>query len=67
MNSKAVVRPAIVLLLISAVAAGLLGVVSEVTKAPIAAQAEKTLSKQMMLNSQAQSQVFTKLTMAALF
>ena len=38
MNTKAVARPAIVLLLISAVAAGLLGVVSEVTAAPIAAQ-----------------------------
>ncbi|MBR4283493.1 MAG: RnfABCDGE type electron transport complex subunit G [Anaerotignum sp.] len=48
MNSKAVIRPAIVLLLISAVAAGLLGVVSEVTKAPIAAQAEKSLNEGMM-------------------
>ena len=31
MDSKAVVKPAIVLLLISAIAAGILGVVSEVT------------------------------------
>ena len=48
MNTKAVARPAIVLLLISAVAAGLLGVVSEVTAAPIAAQNEKTLNEGMM-------------------
>lgn len=48
MDTKAVVRPAIVLLLISAVAAGLLGVVSEVTKAPIAAQNEKSLNEGMM-------------------
>lgn len=47
MDSKAVVKPAIVLLLISAVAAGLLGVVSEVTKAPIAAQNEKSLNEGM--------------------
>ena len=47
MDSKAVVRPAIVLLLISAVAAGLLGVVSEVTAAPIAAQNEKSLNEGM--------------------
>ena len=43
MDSKAVVKPAIVLLLISAIAAGILGVVSEVTAAPIAAQNEKSL------------------------
>lgn len=47
MDTKAVVRPAIVLLLISAVAAGLLGVVSEVTAAPIAAQNEKSLNEGM--------------------
>lgn len=47
MDTKAVARPAIVLLLISAVAAGLLGVVSEVTAAPIAAQNEKSLSEGM--------------------
>ena len=35
MNTQAVIKPAVVLLLISAVAAGLLGVVSEVTAAPI--------------------------------
>ena len=44
MDSKAVVKPAIVLLLISAIAAGILGVVSEVTAAPIAAQNEKSLN-----------------------
>ena len=48
MNSKAVVKPAIVLLVIAGVAAALLGVVSEVTAAPIAAQAEKTLNEGMM-------------------
>ena len=47
MNSKAVVKPAIVLLVIAGVAAALLGVVSEVTAAPIAAQAEKTLNESM--------------------
>ena len=47
MNSKAVVKPAIVLLVIAGVAAGLLGVVSEVTAAPIAAQNEKTLNESM--------------------
>ena len=47
MNSKAVVKPAIVLLVISGVAAGLLGVVSEVTAEPIAAQNEKTLNEGM--------------------
>lgn len=47
MNSKAVVKPAIVLLVIAGVAAGLLGVVSEVTAAPIAAQKEKTLNESM--------------------
>lgn len=48
MDTKAVARPAIVLLLISAVAAGLLGAVSEITAAPIAAQAEKSLNEGMM-------------------
>ena len=47
MDSKAVVKPAIVLLLISAIAAGILGVVSEVTAAPIAAQNEKSLKAVM--------------------
>ncbi len=47
MNSKAVVKPAIVLLVIAGVAAGLLGVVSEVTAAPIAAQNEKSLNESM--------------------
>ena len=47
MNSKAVVKPAIVLLVIAGVAAGLLGVVSEDTAAPIAAQNEKTLNESM--------------------
>ena len=47
MNTQAVIKPAVVLLLISAVAAGLLGVVSEVTAAPIAAQKEKTLNEGM--------------------
>ena len=47
MNSKAVVKPAIVLLVIAGVAAGLLDVVSEVTAAPIAAQNEKTLNESM--------------------
>ena len=42
MDSKAVVKPAIVLLLISAIAAGILGVVSEVTAAPIAAPVSYT-------------------------
>ncbi len=48
MNTKAVVRPAIVLLVIAGVAAALLGVVSEVTAAPIAAQTQKTLNEGMM-------------------
>ena len=47
MNSKAIIRPAIVLLLIAGVAAALLGAVSEVTKAPIAAQEQKTLNESM--------------------
>ncbi|MBQ7084002.1 MAG: RnfABCDGE type electron transport complex subunit G [Anaerotignum sp.] len=47
MNSKAIIRPAIVLLLIAGVAAALLGAVSEITKAPIAAQEEKTLNDGM--------------------
>ena len=48
MNTKAVIRPAVVLLVIAGVAAALLGVVSEVTKAPIAAQNEKSLNEGMM-------------------
>lgn len=48
MNMKEVVKPAVVLLIIAGIAAALLGVVSEVTKAPIAAQAEKTLNEGMM-------------------
>lgn len=47
MNTQEVVKPAVVLLLISAVAAACLGVVSEVTKEPIAIQAEKTLNESM--------------------
>ena len=47
MNSNAVVNPGIVLLVIAGVAAGLLGVVSEVTAAPIAAQNEKSLNESM--------------------
>lgn len=47
MDSKAVVKPAIVLLIIAGVAAGLLGFVSEVTKEPIAAQEQKTLNDSM--------------------
>ena len=47
MDTKAIARPAIVLLLISGVAAALLGAVSEVTKAPIAAQEQKTLNESM--------------------
>ena len=47
MNTKAVIKPAIVLLVIAGVAAGLLGVVNAVTAAPIAAQNEKTLNEGM--------------------
>lgn len=47
MNTKEVAKPAIVLLIIAGVAAALLGVVSEVTKAPIAAQEQKTLNEGM--------------------
>ena len=47
MNTKEVVKPAVVLLLISAVAAACLGVVSEITKEPIALQNEKTLNESM--------------------
>ena len=47
MNTQEVVKPAVVLLLISAVAAACLGVVSEVTKEPIAIQNEKTLNESM--------------------
>ena len=48
MNTKEIVKPAIVLLLIAAVAAALLGFISEVTAAPIAAQEQKTLNEGMM-------------------
>ncbi len=47
MNTQAVIKPAVVLLLISAVAAGLLGVISEVTAAPIEAQNQKSLNEGM--------------------
>ena len=47
MDTKQVVKPAVVLLLISAVAAACLGAVSEITKEPIAQQAEKTLNESM--------------------
>ena len=47
MDSKAIVKPAVVLLVIAGVAAALLGAVSEVTKAPIAAQEQKTLNESM--------------------
>ena len=47
MDSKAIMKPAIVLLVIAGVAAALLGAVSEVTKAPIAAQEQKTLNESM--------------------
>ena len=47
MNTKEVVKPAVVLLLISAVAAACLGAVSEITAEPIALQNEKTLNESM--------------------
>lgn len=47
MNTKEVVKPAVVLLLISAVAAACLGAVSEITKEPIAIQNQKTLNASM--------------------
>ena len=47
MDTKAVVKPAIVLLVIAGVAAGLLGVVNAVTAAPIAAQEQKALNDGM--------------------
>ena len=47
MDSKAIIKPAVVLLVIAGVAAALLGAVSEVTKAPIAAQEQKTLNESM--------------------
>ena len=47
MNAKEIVKPAVVLLIISGVAAALLGAVSEVTAEPIAIQAEKTLNESM--------------------
>lgn len=47
MDTKAIVRPALVLLVIAGVAAGLLGVVSEVTAEPIAVQEKKTLDEAM--------------------
>lgn len=45
MNTKAIIKPAVVLLIIAGVAAMLLGVVSEVTKEPIAAQELKKLNE----------------------
>lgn len=47
MNTKEVLKPAVVLLLISAVAAACLGAVSEITAEPIALQNEKTLNESM--------------------
>lgn len=47
MDTKAIIRPAAVLLLIAGVAAGLLGVVSEVTAEPIAVQEKKALDEGM--------------------
>lgn len=47
MNTSAVIKPAVVLLVIAGVAAGLLGVVSDVTAAPIAEQSAKTLNESM--------------------
>ena len=47
MNSKEIMRPAIVLLLIAGIAAALLGLVSEVTKEPIALQEQMTLNASM--------------------
>ena len=62
MDSKAVVKPAIVLLLISAIAAGILGVVSEVTAAPIAAQNEKSLNEGMQADASSFELLDTDLT-----
>ena len=45
MNTKEVVKPAVVLLLISAVAAACLGAVSEITAEPIALQNEKNTER----------------------
>ena len=47
MNTKEIVRPAIVLLLIAGIAGGCLGAVSAITEAPIAAQEEKTLNESL--------------------
>ena len=47
MDMKAIIKPGGILLLISAVAALLLGVVSEVTKEPIAMQTTNTLNASM--------------------
>lgn len=47
MNTKEVIKPAVTLFVISAVAAALLGVVSEVTKEPIAIQEKKVLDASM--------------------
>ncbi len=47
MNAKEIIKPAGMLLLISAVAAACLGAVSEITKEPIAIQNEKTLNASM--------------------
>lgn len=48
MNTKEIVKPAVVLFIIAAVAAMLLGVVSEITKEPIALQEKKVLDESMM-------------------
>lgn len=47
MNAKEIIKPAGMLLLISAVAAACLGAVSEITKEPIDIQNEKTLNASM--------------------
>lgn len=47
MNAKEIIKPAGMLLLISAVAAACLGAVSEITAEPIAIQNEKTLNASM--------------------
>lgn len=47
MNTKEVIKPAVVLLVISSVAAALLGVVNQVTAEPIALQEKKVLDESM--------------------
>ena len=66
MNTKEVVKPAVVLLLISAVAAACLGVVSEVTKEPIALQNEKTLNESMQA-VMPEASSFEQLTITAVY